>query len=81
MMHAGVLASLPQTSPAAQAKFVRHRVDRRVQRVAMRIAPSAIVDQGPHSRNANRHFGQPFAPGTTETVADNDRNLNPQLPL
>ena len=39
----------------------------------MGIAASAVVAQRFHSRDADGEFGQAFAPGTAETVGDDDR--------
>src|ERR1019366_4840067 len=63
------------------SQFVRHRVDRRVQRIAMRIAAAAVVDQRPHPSDANRHFRQAFPPWTPKTIADDHRDVDPKLLL
>src|SRR5258708_37177318 len=63
------------------SQFVRYRVNRRVQRVAVRIAASAKVNKRTYSGDADRDFRQALAPGTPETIAADDRNLDPKLLL
>ena len=40
----------------------------------MRIGLSAIVVQRLHASYADRNFGQPFTPGTTESICDDHRD-------
>src|ERR1019366_3694073 len=63
------------------SQFVRHRVDGRVQRIAMRVAPTGGVDQRPHPGTDNRRPRQAFPPRTSVTVADDDRDVEPKLLL
>src|SRR5216684_1776607 len=75
----GSACQLAADQSRSASQFVRYCVDRRVQRVAVRIATTAVVDQRPHAGNANRHFRQAFPPGTPETIADDDCDLDPKL--
>src|SRR5579862_859145 len=62
-------------------KFVGYGVDGCVQRVAVGIATSAIVDERSHPGHANRNFGQTFSPRTSETVADDDGHVDLEMLL
>src|SRR5712671_3846827 len=64
---AGQLAAY-QTGGASQ--FVGDGVNAGVQLITVRIAAAAIVNQGPHSSDADCNLRQSFSPGTPETVAD-----------
>ena len=44
----------------------------------MRIVISTIIVQRLHSGNSNRNFGETFAPGTPETISDDDRDRKVQ---
>src|SRR5271156_3462108 len=61
------------------SQFVGDGLDSGVKRVAVSIAASAIVDERAHAGNADRDFRQAFAPGTAETVADDDGEVDAEL--
>src|SRR5258706_7159208 len=63
------------------SEFIGDRVNTGVQLITVRIAATAIVNQGTHSSDANRHFSESLAPRSPETVANDHSDFHCEMLL